>query len=105
MYGQKTCCMNAEDKTLTLFTTRMRQMILLYKEKVQENKVLTEMLEEQEKKNAQLQSRLTQAQHDYDSLKMAKMLEVTDGDLEIAKSKVAKIIRDINKCITLLNSK
>lgn len=53
----------------------------------------------------QLQKSLVQAQRDYDSLKMAKMLEVTDGDLETAKAKVAKIIRDINKCITLLNSK
>ncbi len=97
--------MDAEDKTLTLFTTRMRQMILQYKETVQENRKLTEMLDEKDKKVEQLQKSLVQAQRDYDSLKMAKMLEVTDGDLETAKAKVAKIIRDINKCITLLNSK
>ena len=97
--------MDAEDKTLTLFTTRMRQMILQYKETVRENRKLTEMLDEKDKKVEQLQKSLVQAQRDYDSLKMAKMLEVTDGDLETAKAKVAKIIRDINKCITLLNSK
>lgn len=97
--------MDAEDKTLTLFTTRMRQMILQYKETVQENRRLAEMLDEKGKKLEQLQKSLVQAQRDYDSLKMAKMLEVTDGDLETAKNKVAKIIRDINKCITLLNSK
>ncbi len=90
---------------MTLFTTRMRQMILQYKETVQENRKLTEMLDEKDKKVEQLQKSLVQAQRDYDSLKMAKMLEVTDGDLETAKAKVAKIIRDINKCITLLNSK
>ena len=83
----------------------MRQMILQYKETVQENRKLTEMLDEKDKKVEQLQKSLVQAQRDYDSLKMAKMLEVTDGDLETAKAKVAKIIRDINKCITLLNSK
>ncbi len=83
----------------------MRQMILQYKETVQENRRLAEMLDEKGKKLEQLQKSLVQAQRDYDSLKMAKMLEVTDGDLETAKNKVAKIIRDINKCITLLNSK
>ncbi len=83
----------------------MRQMILQYKETVQENRRLAEMLDEKDKKLEQLQKSLVQAQRDYDSLKMAKMLEVTDGDLETAKNKVAKIIRDINKCITLLNSK
>jgi phage terminase Nu1 subunit (DNA packaging protein) len=102
---QNSVRMNAEDKTLNLFTTRMRQMILLYKEKTQENKELFTMLEEQKKKTIQLQSRLTQIQHDYENLKMAKMLEINTGDLEFAKNRVSKIIRDINKCITLLNTK
>lgn len=97
--------MSAEDKALTLFTTRMRQLILLYKEKIQENKDLFTMLEEQEKKINQLQSQLALVRHDYENMKMAKMLEATDGDLESAKNRVSKIIRDINKCITLLNAK
>ena len=63
------------------------------------------MLDEQEAKMKQMEKKLVQMQRDYDSLKMARMLEVTDGDLEKAKAKVAKIIRDINKCLTILNSK
>lgn len=97
--------MDIDEKTFNLFTTRMRQMILLYKEKKQEVDSLYEMLDEQEAKMKQMEKQLAQMQRDYDSLKMARMLEVTDGDLEKAKAKVAKIIRDINKCLTLLNSK
>ncbi len=97
--------MSENDKILTLFTTRMRQMILQYKEKVQETKDLYDMVEEQEKKISRLEAQLAQAQRDYESLKMAKMLEITDGDLETAKARVAKIIRDVNKCITLLKDK
>ncbi len=97
--------MSENDKILTLFTTRMRQMILQYKEKVQETKDLYEMVEELEKKISMLEAQLAQAQRDYESLKMAKMLEITDGDLEAAKARVAKIIRDVNKCITLLKDK
>ncbi len=97
--------MDIDEKTLNLFTTRMRQMILLYKEKKQEVNTLYEMLDEQEAKMKQMEKKLVQMQRDYDSLKMARMLEVTDGDLEKAKAKVAKIIRDINKCMTLINSK
>ncbi len=97
--------MDIDEKTFNLFTTRMRQMILLYKEKKQEVSTLYEMLDEQEAKMKQMEKQLAQMQRDYDSLKMARMLEVTDGDLEKAKAKVAKIIRDINKCMTLLNSK
>lgn len=95
--------MDANEQKLNLFTTRMRQMILLYKKTVKENAELCAMVEEQEKAIAELKGQLAQAQRDYDSLKMAKMLEVTDGDLETAKKRVQKIIRDVNKCITLLS--
>ena len=52
-----------------------------------------------------LQSQLRQEQENYRTLKMAKMLEVTDGDMEVAKKRVTKLIRDVNKCITLLSEK
>jgi hypothetical protein len=61
------------------------------------------MVEKNEQDIKDLQAKLTQADYDYQSLKMAKMLEITDGDLEGAKAKVAKMIRDVNKCIALLS--
>jgi len=97
--------MDANEQKLNLFTTRMRQMILQYKNTVKENHELYSLVEEQEKAINDLKAQLAQSQRDYDSLKMAKMLEVTDGDIEVAKKRVAKIIRDVNKCITLLGEK
>ena len=38
-------------------------------------------------------------------IKEKKLLEVTDGDMETAQKRVAKLIRDVNKCITLLSEK
>lgn len=61
------------------------------------------MIEKNEQDIKELQAKLTQADHDYQSLKMAKMLEITDGDLEGAKARVAKMIRDVNKCIAILS--
>ena len=97
--------MNSTEQNLNLFTTRMRQMILKYNETVSENKELYAMVEEQEQRIKDLKDQLARAHKDYDSLKLAKMLEVPDGDLETAKKRVAKIIRDVNKCITLLSEK
>ena len=34
---------------------------------------------------------------------MAKMLEITNGDLQGAKDRVARLIRDVNKCIAILS--
>jgi hypothetical protein len=46
---------------------------------------------------------LNQQQTDYDTLKMAKMLEITDGNLQDAKDRLARLIRDVNKCIAILS--
>ena len=97
--------MDANEKTLTLFTTRVRQMILQYKELKKENNDLYAMVDKRDAKIKQLEAQLTQAQNDYNSLKMAKMIEITDSDMEGAKKRLSKLIRDVNKCITLLSEK
>ncbi|WP_278566037.1 hypothetical protein [Prevotella melaninogenica] len=97
--------MNANEKILNTFATRVRQMILLYEALKKENDELYALVDQREQEIKQLQGELSQAEADYNSLKMAKMLEVTDGDMETAQKRVAKLIRDVNKCITLLSEK
>lgn len=97
--------MTATEDTLNLFSTRVRQMILQYKELKKENAELYSMVEEKDKQVEKLNAQITQAQNDYNSLKMAKMLEITDGDMENAQKRLQKLIRDVNKCITLLSEK
>ncbi|MBR4239404.1 MAG: hypothetical protein IKQ03_08365 [Prevotella sp.] len=97
--------MDANEKTLTLFATRIRQMILQYKDVKKENSELYAMVDERDARIKQLEAQLTQAQNDYNSLKMAKMIEITDSDLESSKKRLSKLIRDVNKCITLLSEK
>ncbi|ETS96123.1 MULTISPECIES: hypothetical protein [Prevotella] len=97
--------MNANEKILNTFATRVRQMILQYEALKKENDELYALVDQREQEIKQLQGELSQAEADYNSLKMAKMLEVTDGDMETAQKRVAKLIRDVNKCITLLSEK
>ena len=97
--------MNANVKILNTFATRVRQMILQYEALKKENDELYALVDQREQEIKQLQGELSQAEADYNSLKMAKMLEVTDGDMETAQKRVAKLIRDVNKCITLLSEK
>jgi len=97
--------MSDKEQTILRFSTRVRQMILQFKETKKENEELYAMVDKRDEEIKQLKAQLVQAQNDYNSLKMAKMLEITDGDLEGAKKRVAKLIRDVNKCITLLSEK
>jgi predicted nuclease with TOPRIM domain len=95
--------MGSNEQIIATFQTRIRDLIQRFKELKKENQGLYEMVEKNEQDIKDLQAKLTQADHDYQSLKMAKMIEITDGDLENAKARVAKMIRDVNKCIALLS--
>ena len=95
--------MTANEKAIAAFETRIRQMILRFQALKKENQELYGMLEKNEEDMKQLREKLDQQQSDYDSLKMAKMIEITDGDLEGAKERLSKLIRDVNKCIAILS--
>lgn len=94
-----------KDKILTLFTTRVRQMILQYNALKEENNELYALVDSHEEEIKRLNTSLEQARKDYESLKAAKMMEICDGDIESAKRRLAALIREVNKCITLLSGK
>ena len=95
--------MTTNEQTLTTFETRVRQMILRFQELKKENQELYAMIEKNEADISQLKAQLSQSANDYQSLKTARMMQITDGDLETAKNRLAKLIRDVNKCIAILS--
>ncbi len=95
--------MDANEKIIDRFATRVRQMILQYHDVVKENGELYAMVDERDAQISKLEAQIRQLQNDYNALKMARMLEVSDQDLDMAKKKVNKLIRDVDKCITLLS--
>jgi multidrug resistance efflux pump len=95
--------MDSNEKVITQFETRVRQLILRFQELKKENQELYAMVEKTEQDIKDLQAKLTQKDNDYNALKMAKMMTITDGDLETAKARVQKLIREVNKCITLVS--
>ena len=96
--------MSADEKTINTFATRVRQLILEFGKLKQENAELDEMVDERDAQSKALQEKLSQAEHDYNSLNMAKMMTISDADMEATQKRVAKLIRDVNKCITLLSN-
>ncbi|UKK53033.1 hypothetical protein [Prevotella sp. E2-28] len=95
--------MAQNEKVLANFQTRIRQMILRFQELKKENADLYAIVDENEQRIKQLEAKLVQKERDFESLKMARMMEITDGDLDGAKDRVAKLIRDVNKCIAVLS--
>lgn len=95
--------MGQNEKDLAVFQTRVRQLILRFQELKQENKDLYAMVDDNEQQIEELKAQLAQQQRDYEALKTARMMEITDGDLDKAKERLASLIRSINKCITMLS--
>ena len=95
--------MSPSEKTLADFETRVRQMILQFQELKKENGRLQALVEEQATEIEELKARVTQADNDYNSLKMARMLEITDGNLDEAKERLSRMIRQVNRCIAILS--
>lgn len=95
--------MNPNEKTLADFETRVRQMILQFQELKEENGRLQTLIEEQATEIEELKARVTQADNDYNALKMARMLEISDGNLDEAKERLSRMIRQVNRCIAILS--
>ena len=95
--------MSPNEKILADFQTRVRQMILQFKELKKENMQLQQQIGEQATEIEELKAKVTQADNDYNSLKMARMLEITDGNLDEAKERLSRMIRQVNKCIAILS--
>ena len=95
--------MTDNEKTLAAFEARVRQLILRFQELKKENEELYALVGKNEEDIKDLKGKVAQAENDYNALKIAKMMEITDGDLESAKARLARMIRDVNKCIAILS--
>ncbi len=95
--------MDANEKIINTFATRVRQLILQYEDVKKENEKLSSMLADRDNTIKEQEATIGKLQQDYDALKMVKMLQVTDGDIETARKRINRLIKDVNKCITLMS--
>ena len=91
------------DKTIVEFQTKVHALILQFQNLKKENEELYAMLEKNEDDVRNLKQQLQDKQREFDAFKAAKMLEVSDGDIQSARERLAKLIRDVNKCIAVLS--
>lgn len=97
--------MSKAESQINTFTTRVRQMILQYKDVKKENAELYSMVDERDKKIEDLKKQLEESEKKYNALMSAKMLNIADADIEATRKRVNKLIRTVNQCITLLSEK
>lgn len=95
--------MGEEVKDISRFETRVRQLILKYQSQA---KNIAELKDEIDKKNAEisnLKQQLLQCENNFKTLKMAKIIEANKDDINLAKSQLSNMIREIDKCIKIIS--
>lgn len=94
---------NEEKKRLSTFEARVRQLILQYKTLQEQNDQLQSVVMQKDKEIAKLQTALDTERQNYKHLKIAKYLEISDGDIKSSRMRISRLVREINQCIRLLN--
>jgi hypothetical protein len=82
---------------------RIRQVVELYQQEKSENEQLKKKSIELEEKLKLDGNRLNDLEEKYNKLKISKALIASSNDVHDAKLKVNRMVREIDKCIALLN--
>ncbi|NLZ94851.1 MAG: hypothetical protein GX921_03365 [Bacteroidales bacterium] len=90
------------DKLLLNLEVRVKQVLLLCDKLKQENSRLKEERVLKDERVKSLQKELSLLDQKYNSLKMARTITAASVDVEAAKLKLSKMVREVDKCIGLL---
>lgn len=94
-----------DEKLLAEFEKRMRQLMYLCDILKDENVQLKQQLAEKNATVGDLESEVGELKTKYDNLKFARSFSSENGDeMEQAKKRLSKLVRDVDKCITMLKN-
>jgi len=90
-------------KIIRNFEVRVHQIFVLCDKLKEENANLQSQLTTQTDINESLNKENSLLQIKCDNLKVARMISVSRDDFKATKDRLSKLVREVDKCITLLN--
>ena len=93
----------AQADTFEQLQSRIQQLIELYERQRSDNEQLGGEKSELLKQIRQEQERSIELEEKYNKLKISRALIASSDDVHDAKLKVNRMVREIDKCIALLN--
>lgn len=92
-----------QKRTLAVFESKVRQLILLCDHLKVENADLNKRLSAKKIELQSAQDTIRELTVRYDNLKIAGMISFQQGEIKGAKQKLSRLVREVDKCIALLN--
>ena len=103
MYNFGVVMTEEEKKLLNSFETQLRHLIYLHDELHRENAELKKLLENEKLKNEKVQAQYDELEVSYTNLKTATAISLNGSDVKETKLRLSKLVREVDKCIALLN--
>lgn len=91
-----------KNKLLVDLEVRIKQVMFLCDTFKEENTKLKTALQSKQTQLAEANKELKQLKTKYDSLKTARTITAASVDVDSAKLKLSKLVREVDKCINLL---
>ena len=88
---------------LNTFETRLRHLIYLHEHQRRENAELKRQIAEQEETRRKMQADYDELNRRYNDLKTATAISLDGSDVKETKQRLTKLVREVDKCIALLN--
>ena len=92
-----------EKKLLNSFETQLRHLIYLHDELKRENAELKKLLENEKLKNEKGQAQYDELEVSFTNLITASAISLNGSDVKETKLRLSKLVREVDKCIALLN--
>lgn len=94
---------NKHDELINAFETKLRKLISEYESLREQNEQLKAALERKQEDLMHAQQQFLEIRNNYDRLRVARNLGVTEEERVESKRRINKIVREIDKCLALLN--
>ena len=96
--------MTEEDKRLlNTFEGKLRNLIYLFEEQKKEIATLRQLLVKKEAEIARIEESRKELESKYANLKTARIISINDNELRDTKKRLGDLVREVDKCIALLN--
>ena len=92
-----------QEKLLAVFEVRVRDLMALCDKQDQRIKELTNAFDQKDVTLRQAMETIEELNAKYDKLLTARTLSVNDEEMKNAKMRLSKLVREVDKCIALLN--
>lgn len=92
-----------EEDNLIRLQTRVRELILAHRELEALCRKQEALINECQVREATLKNEIKALQNSYETLKTARVFAMSSEDTEKARVRIQSLIREVDKCIALLN--